>query len=131
MYYKEYLAKFNQNEILNKGFSALILRVLGMVFAYIFLVLVTSTSGAETWGIFALCLGVLNIACIISKFGLDLSLIKLVSINNKSKEKVKGLYFQSILIVIIISSLIFKSVTDKALPCLSINLTVSACCKII
>ena len=106
MYYKEYLAKFNQNEILNKGFSALVLRVLGMAFAYIFLILVTSTSGAETWGIFALCLGVLNIACIISKFGLDLSLVKLVSINNKSKEKVKGLYFQSILIVIIISSLI-------------------------
>ena len=56
--------KFLNNEIAHKGSSALVLKIIGSACGYGFLLLITRTSGADTWGVFALCFALLNISSI-------------------------------------------------------------------
>ena len=52
---------FLENEILRKGSSAFIFKIIGSLLGYVFLLLVTRNAGAAAWGIFVLCLAILNI----------------------------------------------------------------------
>jgi len=90
------------NELIRKGSGALLFRILGSLLGYFFLFLVTRNFGANSWGIFALSLAVLQISCMIGKFGLDIALIKFVA-QFDSISKIKGIVYQSFLLATIFS----------------------------
>ena len=89
------------NELIRKGSGALLFRILGSLLGY-FLFLVTRNFGANSWGVFALSLAVLQISCMIGKFGLDIALIKFVA-QFDSISKIKGIVYQSFLLATIFS----------------------------
>ena len=100
---KELYYKFKKNEILNKGSSAFILKIIGSLLGYIFLLLVTRTAGAETWGVFALCLALLNIISIFSRMGIDTALLRYVAQFKGKMSEIKDIYFQGIYLVLVLS----------------------------
>lgn len=102
---KKLINKFKENEILSKGSSAFVFKIIGSFLGYLFLLLVTRTSGAEAWGIFALCMALLNITSILSRFGVDTALLRFVAQFKGKMEEVKGIYFQGISLVLFLSIL--------------------------
>lgn len=100
---KKLYYKFKQNEILNKGSSAFILKIIGSLLGYIFLLLVTRTAGAETWGVFALCLALLNITSIFSRIGVDTAILKYVAQFKGKMSEIKDVYFQGFSLVLVLS----------------------------
>ena len=100
---KKLINKFKENEILSKGSSAFIFKIIGSILGYIFLLLVTRNSGAEAWGVFALCIAVLNIASIISRFGLDIALLRYIPEYFADFSKVRDLFKKGICLVFILS----------------------------
>jgi len=102
---KKLINKFKENEILSKGSSAFVFKIIGSLLGYLFLLLVTRTSGAEAWGIFALCIALLNITSILSRFGVDIALLRFVAQLKGKMEEVKGIYFQGISLVLFLSIL--------------------------
>ena len=100
---KELYYKFKKNEILNKGSSAFILKIIGSLLGYIFLLLVTRTAGAETWGVFALCLALLNIISIFSRMGIDTALLRYVAQFKGKMSEIKDIYSQGIYLVLVLS----------------------------
>ncbi|WP_456397905.1 flippase [Desulfurobacterium sp.] len=63
-------------ELIKGAGTAFGFRILGIVLGYLFTLLVTRTLGAKAWGIFALCLVVLQIASVIGKLGMDTALLR-------------------------------------------------------
>ena len=102
---KKLINKFKENEILSKGSSAFFLKIIGSFLCYLFLLLVTRQSGAEAWGIFALCMALLNITSILSRFGVDTAVLRFVAQMKGKMEEVKGIYFQGISLVLFLSIL--------------------------
>lgn len=100
---KNLINKFKKNDILTKGSSAFIFKIIGSFLGYLFLILVTNNLGAESWGIFALCMALLNIVSIFSRFGIDTALLRFVAQYQSKIEEVKGVYFQGISLVLIFS----------------------------
>ena len=80
---------FLENEILSKASSAIIFKIIGSLLGYVFLLLVTRTAGPAAWGIFVLCLAVLNIASIV----LILSLVVVgIIFSAAARERLKSLW---------------------------------------
>ncbi len=102
---KDIIIRFKENEILSKGTSAFIFKIIGSLLGYVFLVLVTRKAGAEAWGIFAICMGLLNITSILSRFGVDTALLRFVAQMKGKMEEIKGIYFQGISLVLFLSIL--------------------------
>lgn len=102
---KKLINKIKENEILTKGSSAFFLKIIGSFLGYLFLILVTKNSGAEAWGIFALCMALLNITSILSRFGVDTALLRFVAQLKGKMEEVKGIYLQGISLVLFFSLL--------------------------
>jgi len=102
---------FSSNEILKKSSISLLLKIIGSLLGYVFLLLVTRNSGASSWGIYILFLSVLNISSIFARLGLDTLTLKLVSASNFIVHQIKSIYFSSFRLVllfsIIVSSLLF------------------------
>ena len=102
---------FSSNEILKKSSISLLLKIIGSLLGYVFLLLVTRNSGASSWGIYILFLSVLNISSIFARLGLDTLTLKLVSASNFIVHQIKAIYFSSFRLVllfsIIVSSLLF------------------------
>jgi O-antigen/teichoic acid export membrane protein len=94
---------FFNNELLSKSSSTFIFKIIGSLLGYVFLLLVTRTSGAEVWGIFVLCLAVLNITSILSRFGVDTALLRFVSQLKGKMEEIKGIYLQGFSLVLALS----------------------------
>ena len=95
-------------ELVKGSATFFIIRVLGMAVGYAFTLLVTRKLGASAWGIFALCLTILQIASVIGRFGLDTALLRFIA-QYKAQEKVetaKHIYKKSILLVLPVSLLI-------------------------
>ena len=63
-------------ELIKGSGIAFILRIVGMIAEYVFTLLVTRTLGAESWGILALCLVVLQIASVVGRLGMDTALLR-------------------------------------------------------
>jgi len=63
-------------ELIKGSGVAFVLKILGIICGYIFTLLVTRTLGAESWGIFSLCLVVLQIASVIGRLGMDTALLR-------------------------------------------------------
>lgn len=100
---KELYYKFKRNEILNKGSSAFILKIIGSLLGYIFLLLVTRTSGADTWGVFALCLALLNITSIFSRMGIDVATLKFIASFKYELTKTKAIYIKGLKVILPLS----------------------------
>jgi O-antigen/teichoic acid export membrane protein len=94
---------FFNNELLSKSSFTFIFKIIGSLLGYVFLLLVTRTSGAEVWGIFVLCLAVLNITSILSRFGVDTALLRFVAQLKGKMEEIKGIYLQGFSLVLALS----------------------------
>ena len=78
------------------------LRILGMVAFYAFTLLVTRTLGASAWGIFALCLTVLQITSVVGRLGLDTALLRFIAQYNAQGKgaTARSIYLKSVSLVI-------------------------------
>lgn len=63
-------------ELVKGSGIAFVLRIAGIFSGYVFALLVTRTLGAEAWGIFSLCLVVLQISSVIGRLGIDTALLR-------------------------------------------------------
>ena len=81
---------FFDNEIIRKGSISLFWKVFGALISFIFLTLVTRLLGVESWGIFVLCLSILNILSIFSRLGVDILVLKLISSTKEGIKEIKG-----------------------------------------
>lgn len=97
---------FSDNEILQKGSVSLLLKIVGSLLGYVFLLLVTRNIGASSWGIFVLFLSILNISSIFARLGVDTLTLKLVSASNYIFDQVKSIYFSSIRLVLFFSFIV-------------------------
>jgi len=98
--------KFKENEILSKGSSAFIFKIIGSLLGYVFLLLVTRKSGAEVWGIFTLCLALLHITSIVSRCGIDISLVRYISEYLPNYSNIRKLFNKGVLLVSFFSILV-------------------------
>ncbi len=97
-------------ELVKGSFDYFILRISGMVVGYVFTIVVTRNLGASAWGIFALCITILQIVSVLSKLGLDTALLRFIAqYNAQGKGKtIKHIYLKAISLIIPFS--IFLSV---------------------
>ena len=89
-------------ELLSGTTVALFLRIIGIIFGYIFTLLITRKFGADTMGIFALCTTVLSIASILGRLGTDTALLRFVAEYSAQdrKDLVKEVYGKALKIAI-------------------------------
>jgi len=97
------IAQYKGNEIISKGSIAFLFKVVGSLLGYFFLILVTRKSGAEVWGVFALCLALLNITSIFSRMGIDIAILKYISSVKHDLAKAKAIYIKGISLVLPLS----------------------------
>ena len=90
-------------KFLVRGLIALLFKILGGIFGYVFLLLVTRTAGAEIWGVFSLCLALISISSIFSVMGIDISLVKFIATFKSQLSNIKDLYIRSVKIISISS----------------------------
>lgn len=79
IYFKKLIGKHSNNdanEIFKGSFASFLNRFLGLVIGYFFSLIVTRELGAETWGVFSLCLAVVTLLGIISRLGYDSALLR-------------------------------------------------------
>lgn len=97
--------RFRKSELIRGGALAFVIKMFGMLSAYIFTYLVTSNFGAEAWGIFSLALAVLIISSIVGMFGTDIASMRLISkfITHNDQGNIVFLYRKVIFIVLILS----------------------------
>ena len=95
-------------ELLAGSSIAFVLKIVGMIFSYIFILLVTRNFGANAMGIFALSTTVLTIFTIAGRLGLDTSLLRFVAeYSSQGKyDRVKEIYAKTLKIVIPFSILL-------------------------
>jgi O-antigen/teichoic acid export membrane protein len=89
-------------ELLTHSFIAFTLKIVGLLFGYIFTLIITRNFGADTMGIFALCTTVLSIASILGRLGIDTALLRFVA-EYKAQDRVdlvKEVYGKALKIVI-------------------------------
>jgi len=95
-------------ELLRGSFVSFIFKIVGISFGYIFTLLVARWYGAESLGLYALSLTILNIFVTLGVFGFDNALVKFVAEYN-SQEKpylVKEIYVKVMYIVIPLGTLL-------------------------
>ena len=98
--------RFKENEILSKSLSALILKIIGSLLGFVFLILVTKNSGAEAWGVFALCLAIINLGSVVSRSGIDISLVRYISEYLPNYSNIRKVFNKGIMFVACVSILV-------------------------
>jgi O-antigen/teichoic acid export membrane protein len=90
------------SELLKGSSISFLFKVAGMGFGYLFTLLVARYYGAETMGLYALSLTMLNIFVTIGVFGFDNALVKFVADYNSNEKPwlVKEIYLKVLFIVI-------------------------------
>lgn len=96
------------NELLKGGFSALILKVGGMILGYAIMIFLTNTFGAKVYGEYALALTILSITALLPKFGLDTALVRILGEAKQYGDKsiVAKIVLKALLITLTIGLLI-------------------------
>ncbi|QJA05899.1 flippase [Thermosulfurimonas marina] len=89
-------------ELIKGSLTFFVLRVLGFAVAYIFTLSVTRNLGAGAWGIFALCLTVLQITSVIGRLGLDTALLRFIAQYNAQGKgaTARSIYLKSLILVV-------------------------------
>jgi len=95
-------------EVIKGSATFFVLRILGMAVAYAFTLLVTRKLGASAWGIFALCLTILQITSVIARLGLDTALLRFIAQYNAQGKggTAKYIYLKSLTLIIPFSLLL-------------------------
>tara|TARA_B100001142_G_scaffold95025_1_gene96923 strand:+ start:72174 stop:73538 length:1365 start_codon:yes stop_codon:yes gene_type:complete len=101
----------SDKEILTKGFYSLILKILGSLFGYFLLWLVTNefsehNEGTSAWGEYVLFLAFLNVSSIFSRLGIDKLSLKLVAAADQELRIVRHIYFSLLRLVVIVSIIV-------------------------
>ena len=93
------------SELLTGSSIAFILKIAGMLFSYIFILLVTRNFGAGAMGIFALSTTVLSVFSILGRLGFDTALLRFIAEYSSQGrlDMVKGVYHKALKIVIPLS----------------------------
>ncbi|WP_375238369.1 MATE family efflux transporter [Aurantibacter sp.] len=94
--------KVKSDEILSKSSSSFVLRVFGFLSSYLFTYIVTQYFGAETQGMFALCMATAAIFAVFPSLGFNINLVKTIS-SGSENENFKDLYLKIISLVTILS----------------------------
>ena len=91
-------------EILSKGFSFLIIRLLGILAGYYFIYLITNHYGASVYGLVSLCFSIIIVTGILGRFGIDINLVKYYGSDTNWAEK--GLFYRVLLKSFMISAIL-------------------------
>lgn len=81
-------------EIITKSSGYFVLRILGLIFSYIFAYITTNYFGKNIYGFVTLGFSFLMILSVVSRFGLDINLMRIVSQSGLNRNK--KLYFKSV-----------------------------------
>jgi O-antigen/teichoic acid export membrane protein len=65
------------SELFKGGSVSFILKIIGLALGYIFSLVVARSLGAESWGIYSLCLAIVTISSIFARFGFDTTIMRL------------------------------------------------------
>ena len=101
---QKHLGDKESGEIISKGFSFLVIRIIGTVFSFAFTLFVTNTFGKKEWGLIALGFSIFTIISIFGRLGLDLNLVKFYSQNKNLTDT--GVFYRSWIKVFIFSSIL-------------------------
>lgn len=99
----------NSTELVSKGASALLFRLIGLLLSYLFTLLVTKKYGVDAWGVFTLFFAMIQILSKLARFGFDKGAIKFISEYRvqKNQNALSSFYFLMVAIVFILT-LIFS-----------------------
>lgn len=91
-------------EILSKGFSYVLIRVLGILISYAFTVYITKVFGASIFGLFSIAISIFMIVSVIGRLGLDINLVKYYSVDKNIQDT--GLFYRTLLKSFLLSTII-------------------------
>ena len=93
-------------ELLKGGGTTFLMKIFGMGFGYLVAILITNNYGAQFFGQYVTALLVLEILSIVSRIGIDTSIIRLLSsfVVKKETAKIHKLYLRTSLILLLSSS---------------------------
>lgn len=95
----------SKHEIIEKTAKVFLLRILGYAFGFIFIWLIATKYGAKIQGVFSISFMFLLIGTMISKFGLETSLVKWVA-SSKNLKEASLTYFHSLIISVSIACIV-------------------------
>lgn len=89
-------------ELLKGSGTALILKIIGLFFGYIFTLLIARMYGADTLGIFALSVTILTVFSVVGRLGFDTGLVRFMAeyASQDRPESIKEVYIKTLKIVI-------------------------------
>jgi O-antigen/teichoic acid export membrane protein len=89
-------------ELLKGSGTALILKIIGLFFGYIFTLLIARMYGADTVGIFALSVTILMVFSVVGRLGFDTGLVRFMAeyASQDKPESIKEVYIKTLKIVI-------------------------------
>ena len=102
--YEQLTGDSDKQEILSKGFSFLIIRVLGLFAGYLFIIGVTRIYGASVYGLVSLSFALFMIGGIFSRLGLDINLVRFYASSGNWEDK--GVFYRVLIKAILASVLL-------------------------
>jgi O-antigen/teichoic acid export membrane protein len=98
----------DSSELLRKGGGAFVIRLLGFGSGYVFLLMVTNWYGADSNGVFSLSLTFIMLITILSRMGMDTSLVKYTAKLNKeeSLSELVDIYKKAVINSLIVSGIL-------------------------
>ncbi len=97
------MSKSDINEILEKGFIALVIRVIGFLSGYLFIYFTIKYFGADVQGRLSLSFSFMIIGALICRAGVDVNFVKIFAINNNF-DNARGIYFKILPYVLVASA---------------------------
>ncbi len=94
--------KADNKEILTSSLFAMLFKVTGMVSGYIFIIVSIHYTSIEQYGVFSLCLALIQCSAILARLGFDSSIVKYVSIYSDRVEDsslVKEVYVKGFFLI--------------------------------
>lgn len=102
--FQKYLGNQDFSEIVTKGFSFFLIRLLSALIGYIFTIYVSNKYGTDVYGLIALGLSMFMILSVLGRLGLETNIVKFFSQDKNDLES--GIFFKSILISFFVSCII-------------------------
>ena len=102
--FQKYLGNQDFSEIITKGFSFFLIRLLSAAIGYVFTIYVSNKYGADFYGLIALGLSMFMILSVIGRLGIETNVVKFFSQDKNDIEA--GVFFKSIIISFLFSGFI-------------------------
>ena len=99
--FRKYLGNQDFSEIITKGFSFFLIRVLGALIGYVFTIYISKNYGADVYGLIALGFSMFLIISVIGLLGLDINIVKYFSQDRNDSNP--GIFYKSLIVSFIIS----------------------------